>query len=411
MVHRPISATLIFALASISSTTSAASPDAASASKDLELVLTVPVETTLGAHGLRAPKEVWPELIDSAKRTIDLAELYVATKPDSALSPVVAALERAGKRGVRIRMLLEKKMEGTYARELAPIRAIPNLDLQIFDLGRMSPEGVLHAKYMLIDGERGYVGSQNFDWRSLEHIHELGVRVSAPKIVGDLAAIFEHDWRANALVQAGRPVPPLHAEGEPRPRLAKDDEGAYLVASPFAFDPPGIGDSEAELVRLIGSAKEELAVELLDYCPLDYPKKRYYAPIDVALREAAARGVRVKLLVSHWNTEQPCLQHLKSLDLVPRIEVRIVTLPEAKAGFIPFARVIHAKYMVVDGALLWVGTSNWAGGYLDRSRNLELVIRDPALAATALDIHRELWSTPYAEPLKACKRYPRPKKK
>ena len=64
--------------------------------------------------------------------------------------------------------------------------------------------------------------------------------------------------------------------------------------------------------------------------------------------------MKVKLLVSHWNTEEPAIHHLKSLAMLPEVEVRIATLPRASEGFIPFARVIHTKAMTIDGELAWV---------------------------------------------------------
>jgi hypothetical protein len=36
--------------------------------------------------------------------------------------------------------------------------------------------------------------------------------------------------------------------------------------------------------------------------------------------------------------------------------------------------------MVIDNQLAWVGTSNWAGGYMDLSRNLEVVLRNEKMA-------------------------------
>ena len=37
--------------------------------------------------------------------------------------------------------------------------------------------GILHAKYMVADGHAGYLGSHNFDWRSLTHVQELGLLI------------------------------------------------------------------------------------------------------------------------------------------------------------------------------------------------------------------------------------------
>ena len=45
----------------------------------------------------------------------------------------------------------------------------------MIDIGTVAG-GVQHAKFFIVDGEEVFLGSQNFDWRALKHIHELGVR-------------------------------------------------------------------------------------------------------------------------------------------------------------------------------------------------------------------------------------------
>jgi phosphatidylserine/phosphatidylglycerophosphate/cardiolipin synthase-like enzyme len=370
-----------------------------------ELVLSAPIETTLERQDLRSPRVVWPELFDTAKRSIDLAEFYVADQKGEALEAVIDSLGRAAKRGVRIRILLEKKMEAVSKTSFDKLRAFPKLELRMIEYGKLGAgDGILHAKYFVVDGARAYLGSQNFDWRSLSHVHELGVRITDAEIGAQLESIFEQDWGAAERLASGKAVPSFERSSPPIERPA------YLVASPAAYDPPGVGDSEAELVRLIGVAKRAIKVELLDYCPLDYKKREYYAPIDTALRAAAARGVELRILVSNWNAEAPCIEYVKSLAAVPKVEIRMVSIPEAKAGFIPYARVIHAKYMLVDDRLLWLGTSNWSGGYLDRSRNVELVLKDPKLVEQARSIHDQVWASAYAAPISACGTYTPPRR-
>jgi phosphatidylserine/phosphatidylglycerophosphate/cardiolipin synthase-like enzyme len=375
-----------------------------------ELVYTYPVETTLVRPGLRQAAEVWPEFIASAKKSLDIAQFYVspAPKPGEPLDAVLAALRAAGERGVKIRFLVQKSPI-SLPEDLEKLRAFPNLELRVIDWAKVSPagSGIVHAKYMLADGKTGYVGSQNFDWRSLKHIHELGLLVSEPGVAKGMQAVFDHDWKAQALAAAGKPVPPLNKAA---PKAAADKR-AYLVASPWALNPPGVGDSQAELPRLIGSARSEVAVALLDYSPLTFSKpRRFYPPIDNALRDAAVRGVKVKLLVSHWNTGKPEVDHIKSLSLLPNVEVRVITIPEAAEGPIPFSRTMHSKFMVADGKTLWLGTSNWAGGYFDDSRNLEVVVKDEALAKEASAVHEQLWKSAYTDLLDISKDYPKPRK-
>ena len=373
---------------------------------DFELVYTYPIETTLEQPTLRAASTVWPQLFDSAKKTIDLAEFYFTPKTGESITSSFEALKKAGARGVKIRVLAEKKMERASQEGFELLKAIPNLELRVIEFAKIKSDGIQHAKYFVIDGRTAYVGSQNFDWRSLKHIHELGLKIADAKLVAQIAAVFAQDWKAQALAAQGKPV----AELNKLPPAASFRDTAYLVASPFAFNPPGVGDSQSELVRLIASADQSLEIQMLDYGPITRSPHRYYPPIDNALRGAALRGVKVKLLVSHWNTEPPAVDHLKSLSLIPNIEVKIATLPEAKDGYIPFSRVIHSKYMVVDGKAFWLGTSNWSGGYLDNSRNLELVVKDAALASKVQGVHAQLWGSEYAAPIDVAKDYPKPKR-
>ena len=370
-----------------------------------ELVHTVPLDTELASADLRQPGPVWIELFDGAKSTIDIGQFYAADHPGSVLERVIERLEAAGKRGVKIRFLLEEKgIRLSEASTLERLRAMPNLTLRVLPYAQLSG-GIIHAKYMVVDGRQAFVGSQNFDWRSLEHIHETGLRITDTTVVGQVQAIFDQDWQAQAALTAHSAVP-LPMAGQPPAR-----SGNYLVASPQRYNPPGVGDSQLELPRLLSEAKHEVRVQLLDYAPLSYgPDKTrpYYAVIDNAVRAAAARGVSIKLMVSNWNTDALELPYLKSLAVLPNVQIKIVTLPQAKQGFIPYARVIHSKTLEIDGQVAWVGTSNWLGGYLDNSRNLEVVMRSEAMAKRIGQLHEQLWDGPYAKALDVTADYPAP---
>lgn len=369
-----------------------------------ELVYSYPVETTLEEADLRQAQEVWPEMFDQATKTIDINEFYITPAKGEPLEAPLKALQRAAKRGVKIRFILEKKFERNSWEGIARLKTIPNLELRILEWSQVNGEGIIHAKYFVVDSTRAYVGSQNFDWRSLKHIHELGLSVSEPEVVTHVQSVFNHDW---AIAGTTTPAVPDNEV----PPLFDRSLRSYLVASPWRFNPPGVGDSEAELTRLMGEAQQEIRIQLLDFTPLSYGKpRRFYASIDNAVRDAAVRGVKVKLLVSHWNTDDPGIHHLQSLAVLPRVEIRIITIPEAAQGPIPFARVAHSKYMVVDGKTLWLGTSNWAGSYLNFSRNLEIVVKDEALAARVGRVHAHLWDSSYTTPIEILKDYPKPRR-
>jgi phosphatidylserine/phosphatidylglycerophosphate/cardiolipin synthase-like enzyme len=376
-----------------------------------ELVQTVPVETTLASSDLRDPVTVWSQLFDGAKGEIVFGQFYAASRAGSPFEKVLERLEAAGRRGVKIRFLLDQKGVGiSEPATLARLRAIPNLELRILDYSKLTGNGIIHAKYLVADRKAAFIGSQNFDWRSFTHIHETGLLVTDAAMVAQVQAVFERDWQAQGQIAANLAV--AKNPQAPAP-LSFAPAAAQLLSSPAAYNPPGVLDSEAVLPALLAEANDEVRVQLLDYAPLSYGaggSRPYYAVIDNALRAAAARGVKIKLMVSNWNTEKPAIAYLKSLALVPNVEVRIVTLPVASTGPIPFARVIHSKTMSIDGKLAWVGTSNWSGGYFDKSRNLEVVLRSEPMAQRLAALHEQAWNSQYAQPLDVNKDYPKPVK-
>ncbi|WP_420851576.1 phospholipase D-like domain-containing protein [Pantoea alhagi] len=372
-----------------------------------ELVYTAPVETQLQAEDLRHSDDVWREMFASAQRQIDIAQFYVANQPGSKLDEVLQTLRAAGERGVKIRFLMEEKgLRNSTPETLEQLKSIPNLELRLMPFGKLSG-GIIHAKYFVVDDRQAFVGSQNFDWRALEHIQETGLRISDAPVVAQIAAIFNQDWQAQALLAADQPVPPI-ASQERRTDLPG---GNYLVASPHSWNPPGVIDSQAALPQLLASATRSVRVQVMDYAPLSYGSQHsrpFYPVIDNALRSAAARGVHIELMVADWNTDRPDIYWLKSLALVPNVEIKVVTIPPARSGFIPYARVIHSKIMILDDRLAWIGTSNWRGGYLDNSRNLELVLNNESMAQRLNQLYQQLWHSPYAAALRIDYDYPPP---
>ena len=116
-----------------------------------ELVQTSPAETVLRNPDLRDPVTVWSEMFDNAKKDIVIGQFYAVTKPGSAFEKVVERLAAAGQRGVKIRFLIDQKGVGlSEASTLERLKAIPNLELRILDFSKITGNGIIHAKYMVV---------------------------------------------------------------------------------------------------------------------------------------------------------------------------------------------------------------------------------------------------------------------
>lgn len=359
----------------------------------VELVQTVPVETSVLQVPLPATHEVWLEMVRGARERIDLAQFYVVDQAPSRLSPVLDAVAAASARGVQVRLLADAKFHRTYPEWLDGMAQRPGVELRLFE-GEALGGGVHHAKVLIVDGQDLYVGSANFDWRALEHIHELGVRVREPGLVGAFNALFALDW-----ARAGGEAPP------PRPALAPfpvvlPEQGLRVtpVWSPAEPSPdPALWDMP-RLVQLIEGAQARVRVQLLSLDPVDAYTGQPLGELDEALRRAAARGVRVEVLLADWSRKPGVIEELHALAQAG-LDIRLVTVPEHSGGPIPYARVIHAKTLVVDGERAWVGTSNWAWGYFHQGRNAGLVLEGASVAGPLEAIFEQLWASGWAAPL------------
>ena len=53
----------------------------------------------------------------------------------------------------------------------------------------------VHAKAIVADGQRAFVGSENLSAASLDHNREVGVIVADRRAIATIAATFAADWR------------------------------------------------------------------------------------------------------------------------------------------------------------------------------------------------------------------------
>jgi len=379
----------------------------------LELVETFPLETDLDHPDLPEAHEVWLEMIGAAQQELSFAQFYASNAPESRLEAVVQAILAAARRGVDVRFLAEKKFYATYPQTLDRLGAADGIEVRIFDVAALMG-GVLHAKYFIVDSRQAYVGSQNFDWRALAHIQELGLRLREARLVAPLRQLFEMDWalaggapRAEVMANlvAIQDYPVVVSKGE--------EESAEPITvtpalSPATWLPDGRLWDLPQILRLIDQAEETVRVQLLTYRAVGRDGD-YFAKLESALRRAAARGVRVEMLLADWSKRRGTIEGLQSLQVLPGIEVRLMTIPPWSGGFIPYARVIHAKYLVTDGRAAWLGSSNWERGYFHASRNVGLVISGGAIPPRLDRYFARNWESEYTETVDPCRGYTPPR--
>jgi phosphatidylserine/phosphatidylglycerophosphate/cardiolipin synthase-like enzyme len=366
---------------------------------DIELVESIPVETSLDNPDIRNTHEVWLEMVTRARRSLDIEQFYVSNEPGRFFEHVLAAIYAAADRGVKVRLIVDARMYKTYPGSVDSLGRYRNIEVRRIDFGPIGG-GIQHAKYFIVDGKELFVGSQNFDWRSLEHIHELGLRINTREIAAAYGEIFELDWKLSALPQGNV------KEFAPKPKKAAKPvrltgPGGEIVDIVPTFSPKGwIADTtnwdERAIVGLINGARKSVTLQFLSYSSRERQGGSYTA-IEDAMKNAAQRGVRVRMIVSDWAKGTSAVEGLKSLATVPNIEVAFTSIPEWSGGYVSFARVEHCKVIIADSEKFWLGTSNHSKSYFHTSRNLGVICTGKQLAGILTRIFDKSWNSPYKQ--------------
>jgi phosphatidylserine/phosphatidylglycerophosphate/cardiolipin synthase-like enzyme len=360
----------------------------------VQLVETIPVETALGNPELIPTQAAWLQLIRASRHSLDIEQFYLSNHAGEPLAPVLDAIRAAARRGVRVRLLLDRRMHATYPQPADSLGQLPGIETRSIDFGALAG-GVQHTKFMVADGEAVLLGSANFDWRSLKHVHELGVLIHDARVARAFAPVFDADWAlaldpnsaaARAALSGSARIPDLpYALLEARGDTAR----VWPSYSPFGLIPDSTRWDRDAIVRLLDAAHSEIVVQSLTYASSD--RRVYDDTLDRALRRAAGRGVRVRLVISDWEAGSDAMRDLIALSAVPGIEIRLSVLPEWSGGYVPFARVEHCKYAVVDSLSAWIGSSNWEPSYFHGSRNLAVTLENRGLAIAARRVFEASW--------------------
>ena len=135
-------------------------------------------------------RNILHDLIASAHQSL---EVYVLSLEDDSIA---GALADAARRGVRVRLITNPpSARDPYADERAILRESGGI------IGFLAYPDV-HAKVIVVDGQRAFVGSQNLTATSLDQNREVGIVTDDPAVLRRLRQTFETDWSQVTLDQS-----------------------------------------------------------------------------------------------------------------------------------------------------------------------------------------------------------------
>lgn len=123
-------------------------------------------------------------VIDSAQREIVMSFFYFKTNgykenfPDKVLDGLI----RASKRGVSVRILLERGKDTASAVDKHNRETAARLQRNGITVAFDSPRVTTHTKVIVIDGHSALLGSHNLTASALKYNHEISVLIESPAL-------------------------------------------------------------------------------------------------------------------------------------------------------------------------------------------------------------------------------------
>lgn len=287
------------------------------------------------------------EAMDAATKTLHV-EFYILLLDDTT-APFFDALERAHRRGVIVRVLLDHLGSSRYPGYRPTVKRLEAMGVQWHLMlpfqpwrGKIQrPDLRNHRKLLVIDGEVAFTGSQNIVDPSYQRKGNIRrglqwkdymARFEGPVVAG-IDALFVTDWYCETGELLAREAAPARAHGD----------GPYdcqVVPSGPGFD----GENNLRLFNsLVYAAQKKVIVT-----------SPYFVPDDsmlYAITTAAQSGLQVELFVSEIGDQFLVFHAQRSYyEGLLRAGVRIWLY----AG----PTILHAKHMTIDDEVSVIGSSN-----------------------------------------------------
>jgi cardiolipin synthase len=300
--------------------------------------------------------------IDAARHHVHL--LYYIFADDETGRLVLDALGRAVKRGVECRLLVDGLGSGAYVKRVKRacaelgVRFAVALPVGLWGLDRSRFDLRNHRKIAVIDGEIGYVGSQNVvdaNFKKGIVYKELVARVHG-LTVRALQALFVVDYHSET------------GETFDVPTYAPNFESRGNVVAQVLPSGPGYAHENNE--RLIVSLFYEAKRRAVLTAPYFVPDE----PLVKAIQTAALRGVDTHLVVSRVMDQFSVgLSQRSFYDDLLAAGVKIHLYgPE----------FLHAKHFSCDDSVCWIGSSNFDIRSFALNAEVTILVYDPATAAS-----------------------------
>lgn len=380
-------------------------------------------------------------LADLAEQSIDLQ--YYIFDADESGAFLLDRLIAAADRGVRVRMILDDYLLGLDDRTLATIDAHPNIEIRLFNpyrdrmrwsrvLQMILQPGTLgrrmHNKLFAVDGQVAILGGRNisnhyFEGEADANFRDMDLLAAGP-VVAEAGGHFDR-YRNSSIVVPATALGAHPHGGEAYERFhalrarADAEAGAFIeyrrlnqtlkdeilsdpgrliwahgqaIAEPPVRQEEGAPKSSSEIARALAIARQNTRREITYEVAYFVPGEKGVS----VLADMVARGVKVRVLTNSLASTDVLAVHAgyapyRAALVDAGVELHEyrpdATRPEPKGHRMRLGSstsALHAKVVVHDRRLVWVGSANFD----PRSRHINtetgLLIDSPELAERIL---------------------------
>ena len=284
-------------------------------------------------------------LIDDARTHIEIAQ-FTFSRTD-----IEAAVLRAHERGVAVRVAMNaaQEQQGVVANRLKDAGVPVG-----FVAGKSNGQyaGLMHAKFMLVDGQSLVFGSNNWSSTGTSINEENNVIVHAgptDSLLGAFACAFEAVWRSDA-------------------------EGAAACSTGEVWFTPSSGPI-AMLRDNIRAAERSVDV-LMHHLLFDTLLKE--------LAKAAEAGLAVRIIINEADRAEAEGKYWDRIRAAGG-QVRF------KRGNPDLYQLMHHKLAIIDGRVLLDGSGNWSGSAFFNNYEFYTRIGTPSVVEPFVALYERLW--------------------
>ncbi len=329
-------------------------------------------------HGNRATiltdgTEFYPAMIEAirgATRSVNM-ELYIF-QPGKIADQFIAALSDRARQGVNVTIVVDAI--GSFSLRGRPVRRLRKAGCRIesyqrvrwFSLARLNNR--THRELLVIDGRIAFAGGAGIaDWWAIRGKHKRPWRDTMVRIEGPVVAALQGVTAENWLECCGEVLtgpeyfPTLEEVGQTTAFVVKSSPADRATASRVAFH------------LLIEGADSDVRLATPYFLP-DRAMRR-------ALIELASRGVEVSVVLPGPATDQRWVRYASRRMWGPLLEAGI-RIHEYRGA------MMHAKVLIIDGEWAVLGTTNMDNRSFEHNDEVNVAMRDAAVAARLMDDYR-----------------------